>query len=52
MKDDNGMETITAIEEFDRKDAVSEHFSPPKEHPKQQPTMLTMMALCLVVSSE
>ena len=50
MKDDTAMATSTAHEPTEGKDAVSEHLYPPKEHPKRQPIMLTMMALCLVVS--
>lgn len=44
------METISAIEELDKKDAVSEHLYPPKEQPKRQPRLIPILALCLAVS--
>lgn len=44
------METISAIEELDKKDAVSEHLYPPKEQPKRPPRLIPILALCLAVS--
>jgi hypothetical protein len=44
------METINLIEHADKKEAVSEPLMPPKEHPKQQPGLVPIIALCLAVS--
>ena len=50
MKDDTTMETITAVEQADRVEAVSAPIMPPLDHPKQQPGPITLFALCVVVS--
>ena len=50
MKDDTTMETITAVEQADRVEAVSAPIMPPLEHPQQQPGPITLFTLCLVVS--
>ena len=44
------METIASIEHADKKEAVSEPLMPPIEHPKRQPGMIPIVALCLAVS--
>jgi hypothetical protein len=44
------METINSIEHDDKKGAVSEPLMPPKEHPKLQPGLVPIVALCLAIS--
>lgn len=44
------METIYSIWHDDKKEAVSEPLMPPKEHPKQPPGLIPIVALCLAIS--
>ena len=50
MNKGNDMETTSSQEQPERMVAVSEPLMPPKEHPKQQPGLVPIIALCLAVS--
>lgn len=50
MNEEISLETTSSQEQPESKDAVLAPFSTPKEHPKRQPGLIPVIALCLGVS--